>query len=359
MQGVAMSDPKPTRASSAGEVAALRAELHGGGKRLVFTNGCFDLLHVGHVRYLREARALGDALVIGLNSDESVRRLKGEGRPLNSASDRAEVLLALQCVDRVVVFEGDRATALIEEIRPHVYAKGGDYTPDSLNLEERTALDSAGADIRILSLVAGKSTSGTLAKMKADSGRRKRIAVLGSGKGSNLKAILAAEASGKLGAEVALVISDVAGSGVLQLAGERGVFVDPGDHPKRLAAAAQKEIRDRLLAADVDLVVLAGFMRLLKAEVLGVFDGRIINIHPSLLPKFKGVEAWRQALEAGEAESGCSVHYVCAEVDAGEVIAQERVPISDGDTPESLHARIQEQERVLFPATIARVLAEM
>ena len=353
-----MPESNLTTASSAAEVAALRDELAVGGKRLVFTNGCFDLLHVGHVRYLREARALGDALVVALNSDDSVRRLKGSDRPLNSQGDRVEILLALESVDRVVVFDDERATKLIREIRPQIYAKGGDYTVDSLNAEEREALESAGAEIRILSLVAGKSTSGTLAKLNNGRDRKPRIAVLGSGKGSNLRAILDAEADGSLGAEVALVISDVEGSGVLQLAGNRGVFVDPGDNPKRLAASAQKEIRDRLLAAEIDLVVLAGFMRLLKAEVLGAFDGRIVNIHPSLLPKYKGVAAWKQALEAGEEEAGCSVHYVCAEVDAGEVIAQQSVPILEGDTPESLHERIQQVERVLFPATIASLLRE-
>ena len=98
-------------------------------------------------------------------------------------------------------------------------------------------------------------------------------------------------------------------------------------------------------------------MRLLKPEVLDAFAGRIVNIHPSLLPKFKGVEAWKQALEAGESETGCTVHYVCAEVDAGEVIAQGRVPILEGDTPELLHERIQEVERVLYPKTIGEVLA--
>ena len=358
MQGAGMSDPTPTTASTAAEVAALRDELEGRGDRLVFTNGCFDLLHVGHVRYLREARALGDALVVALNSDESVRRLKGEGRPINSAEDRAEILLALECVDRVVVFGEERATGLIETIRPHVYAKGGDYTEESLNPEEREALGSVGAAIRILSLVEGKSTSGTLAKWKGREGGAARIAVLGSGKGSNLESILRAESEGSLGAEVALVISDVEDSGVMRLAGDRGVYVNPGDHPKRLAQAAQKEIRDRLLAADIQLVVLAGFMRLLKAEILDAFDGRIVNIHPSLLPKFKGVEAWKQALEAGESEAGCTVHFVSAEVDAGEIIAQQSVPILEGDTPESLHARIQEVERELYPATIAKVLRE-
>ena len=356
MQGAGMSQAKPTCASPVDEVAALRDELGDRGGRLVFTNGCFDLLHVGHVRYLREARALGDALVVALNSDDSVRRLKGAGRPVNSEADRAEILLALECVDRVVVFGEDRATALIEAIRPQVYVKGGDYTPESLNPEERAALEAAGAEIRILSLVEGKSTSGTLSRLKDGEQGRPRIAVLGSGKGSNLAAIQAAIAAGELPADLALVISDVADSGILRLAGEVGVFVDPGEHPKRLAASAQKEIRDRLLAADVDLVVLAGFMRLLKADVLDEFAGRIVNIHPSLLPSYKGVEAWKQALEAGENEAGCTVHQVTAEVDAGEILAQEAVPILPDDTPESLHERIQVVERRLFPATIAKLL---
>ena len=254
-----MADMNPIAASSAEAVAILRDELERQARRLVFTNGCFDLLHVGHVRYLREARALGDALVVALNSDESVRRLKGDGRPVNTEEDRAEILLALECVDRVVVFGEDRATGLIETIRPQIYAKGGDYTPESLNAEERAALDSVGAQIEILSLVDGKSTTGTLARMRsAEEGDRKpRIAVLGSGKGSNLAAIQGAIACGELDAELALVISDVEDSGVMRLAGEQGVYVDPGDHPRRFATAAQKEVRDRLLAAEVDLVVLA------------------------------------------------------------------------------------------------------
>jgi len=360
MQGAGMADMKPISASSAEAVATLRDGLAREGKKLVFTNGCFDLLHVGHVRYLREARALGDALVVALNSDESVRCLKGDGRPVNTEDDRAEILLALECVDRVVVFGEDRATGLIETIRPQIYAKGGDYTPESLNAEERAALDAVGAKIQILSLIAGKSTTGTLSKLRAaDENRKPRIAVLGSGKGSNLDAIQSAIAVGELDAELALVISDVEDSGVMRLAGESGVFVDPGDHPKRFAAAAQKEVRDRLLAAEVDLVVLAGFMRLLKPEVLDAFAGRIVNIHPSLLPKFKGVDAWKQALEAGETETGCTVHFVCAEVDAGETIAQGRVPILPGDTPEALHERIQEVERVLYPATIGEVLGRL
>lgn len=152
---------------TAGELSARRDALDGEGRRLVFTNGCFDLLHVGHVRYLQQARALGDALAVGLNSDRSVRELKGEGRPINSESDRAEVLAALGCVDYVVIFGEKRATELLQTVRPHVYAKGGDYTPESLDAGEREALAEAGAEVRILPLVPGKSTTSTLERVAA------------------------------------------------------------------------------------------------------------------------------------------------------------------------------------------------
>jgi rfaE bifunctional protein nucleotidyltransferase chain/domain len=132
------------------------------GQRLVFTNGCFDLLHVGHVRYLESARALGEALVVAVNGDASVRALKGPGRPVNSAEDRAEVLAALGCVDYVVIFEGERVTDLIHAVRPQIYAKGGDYTKESLNAEEAWALGEVGAAIHILPLVEGKSTTAIL-----------------------------------------------------------------------------------------------------------------------------------------------------------------------------------------------------
>ena len=128
----------------------------------MFTNGCFDLLHAGHVRYLQAARGLGDALAVGLNGDASVRALKGEGRPINPAADRAEVLAALACVDHVCVFEPVRATDLLRAVRPHIYAKGGDYTPESLDPEEAAALRAAGAEIRILQLVPGRSTTAIL-----------------------------------------------------------------------------------------------------------------------------------------------------------------------------------------------------
>jgi rfaE bifunctional protein nucleotidyltransferase chain/domain len=147
------------------ELSRLRDELDRQGRRLVVTNGCFDLLHAGHVRYLQQARALGDALAVGLNSDSSVRELKGSGRPVNSQDDRAEVLAALGCVDFVSIFEGKRATGFLRTVRPHVYAKGGDYTPDSLDPEERAALAQGGAEVRILPLVPGRSTSAVLERI--------------------------------------------------------------------------------------------------------------------------------------------------------------------------------------------------
>lgn len=154
------------RVVSVDELARLREAMERSGRKLVFTNGCFDLLHAGHVRYLQQARALGDALAVGLNSDRSVRELKGEGRPLNPQDDRAEVLAALGCIDYVVIFDDQRATATIRAVRPHVYAKGGDYTPESLDAEEKQALEDVGALIRILPLVPGRSTTGVLERMR-------------------------------------------------------------------------------------------------------------------------------------------------------------------------------------------------
>jgi rfaE bifunctional protein nucleotidyltransferase chain/domain len=140
-------------------LAAESANLRASGRKLVFTNGCFDLLHAGHARYLGQARVLGDALVVAVNSDDSVRRLKGPSRPVNPASDRAEVLSALRAVDYVTVFEETRVTDLIRQIRPSVYVKGGDYTPETLDPEERAALLECGAEIFILPLVPGRSTT--------------------------------------------------------------------------------------------------------------------------------------------------------------------------------------------------------
>jgi rfaE bifunctional protein nucleotidyltransferase chain/domain len=129
------------------------------GKTVVFTNGCFDILHVGHVRYLAAAKRLGDILVVGLNSDASVRELKGIGRPLNSQEDRAEVMAALEAVDHVIIFAEKRVSHLLRQMRPQIYAKGGDYTVDSLDSGEVVALKEIKARIEILPLVPGKSTS--------------------------------------------------------------------------------------------------------------------------------------------------------------------------------------------------------
>ena len=136
------------------------------GEKLVLTNGCFDLLHLGHVRYLEAARSLGDRLVVAINGDDSVRALKGEGRPLNRERERAEVVAALECVDHVVIFSEVRVTRLLEQVRPAIYVKGGDYTADTLDPEERAALEKTGAQIRILPFEPGYSTSGLIERLK-------------------------------------------------------------------------------------------------------------------------------------------------------------------------------------------------
>jgi phosphoribosylglycinamide formyltransferase 1 len=188
-----------------------------------------------------------------------------------------------------------------------------------------------------------------------------RLGVLGSGKGSNFRAIADAIASGKLNAEVRIVISDVANAPILDLARERGlraVYVTPGKFRTKLEPEAEAEVVHLLREAGADVIVLAGFMRMLKAPALDAFPRRIINIHPSLLPAFPGLEAWKQALAAGATKTGCTVHYVDGGMDTGEVIAQREVPVLPGDTPEMLHARIQVAEHELYPAAIGK-LAEM
>jgi rfaE bifunctional protein nucleotidyltransferase chain/domain len=147
--------------------AAIAADLREKGRRLVFTNGCFDLLHVGHVRYLEAARALGDSLLVAINGDASVRSLKGVGRPLNGEAERAELIAALECVDHVVIFPEVRVTALLQKVRPAIYVKGGDYTEKTLDAEERAALEGAGAEIKIVNFEPGYSTSTLLEKVRA------------------------------------------------------------------------------------------------------------------------------------------------------------------------------------------------
>src|SRR5213594_4058336 len=183
------------------------------------------------------------------------------------------------------------------------------------------------------------------------------IGILGSGKGSNCRAILERIRSGDLAAEARVVISDVLHAPILDIAREFSVanaFLPPGQLRTRLEPEVENELVNMLREARVDLVVLAGFMRVLHTPMLEAFPRRIINIHPSLLPKFPGLEAWKQALAAGEEISGCTVHYVDDKIDHGDIIAQREVAILPNDTPETLHARIQIAERELYPAAIAK-----
>ena len=136
-----------------------------GKKKVVFTNGCFDILHAGHVKYLARARELGDLLVVGLNSDASVKRLKGEARPINSQDDRACVLSGLGFVDYVVIFDEDTAEELIAKVHPAVYVKGGDYTPETL--PEARIVERYGGEVAFIPLVAGKSTTNIIQRMQA------------------------------------------------------------------------------------------------------------------------------------------------------------------------------------------------
>jgi phosphoribosylglycinamide formyltransferase 1 len=187
------------------------------------------------------------------------------------------------------------------------------------------------------------------------------LGILGSGKGSNCRAILESIRSGKLPARPCVVISDVFDAPILEIAREFSVpntYLPPGQFRTRLEPNAEAELVKMLRDADVDLVVLAGFMRVLKSPTLEAFPRRIINIHPSLLPKFPGLEAWKQALTARESVSGCTVHYVDEKIDHGDIIAQREVPILPNDSAESLHARIQVAEHELYPSAIAQLCAE-
>jgi phosphoribosylglycinamide formyltransferase-1 len=180
--------------------------------------------------------------------------------------------------------------------------------------------------------------------------------VLGSGTGSNFVAIADACAAGTVPGEVALVLSDVAEAGILARARERSIparFLSPGKFRTKLDEEAERNYVEALRAAEVDLVVLAGFMRVLKDAFLGAFAGRIVNIHPSLLPSFPGLAAWEQALAHGVRVTGCTVHFVDAGVDSGPIIGQQTVPVLDDDTAETLHQRIHAAEHALYPRCVA------
>ena len=185
-----------------------------------------------------------------------------------------------------------------------------------------------------------------------------RLGILASGKGSNLEALAMACQSGALNASIGIVLSDVADCGALQKATEfglPGVFIPPGAFRTKLDDDAERAYIAALAEARVDYVVLTGFMRILKGEFLRAFERRVINIHPSLLPSFPGLEAWKQALDHGVKVTGCTIHLVDQGIDTGRILAQKAVEIQDDDTPVSLYARIQEAEHELYPATLARI----
>jgi len=186
--------------------------------------------------------------------------------------------------------------------------------------------------------------------------KRLPVGILGSGKGSNCRVILERIRSGDLAADARVIISDVLDAPILDIAREFSVanaYLPPGRFRTRLEPEIEEALVKMLRQAGVHLVVLAGFMRVLHATMLNAFPRRIINIHPALLPKFPGLEAWKQALAAGEIATGCTVHFVDEKIDHGQIIAQREVPILPHDTPESLHARIQGAEHQLYPAAIA------
>ncbi|MBB5352771.1 phosphoribosylglycinamide formyltransferase-1 [Haloferula luteola] len=188
-----------------------------------------------------------------------------------------------------------------------------------------------------------------------------RIGILGSGSGSNLQAIIDAIEAGTLDATLALVLSDVPDAFILERARRHGIptgVIDCHGFKTKFPLESQFQTAADLKSADCDLICLAGFMRLVKDPLLKAFPQSILNIHPSLLPAFPGIAAWRQALDAGVSETGCTVHHVDAGMDTGPILLQAKVPILADDTAESLHARIQVEEHRLYPEAIRLLLKQ-
>lgn len=196
--------------------------------------------------------------------------------------------------------------------------------------------------------------------MQASSSKpgKMRLAVLGSGKGSNFQAILDAIRSGGLNMEVVCVISDVENAFILERARKAGIpalFISAAPHKTKLEGDAEKCYISALRDSGTEIIALAGFMRMLKKGMLTAFPRRILNIHPSLLPAFPGLESWKQALNYGVKITGCTVHFVDEGMDTGPIILQRAVPVLDNDTPESLHARIQVEEHKAYPEALQLV----
>lgn len=181
------------------------------------------------------------------------------------------------------------------------------------------------------------------------------LAILGSGKGSNAQSIMDAIDAGKLNARIVCVLSDVPDAFILERARSRGIpaeYVDCTPFKTKLDGAAEQKAIGLLQRYGADFIALAGFMRMVKPGLLQAFPHRIINIHPALLPAFPGLASWKQALEYGAKVAGCTVHFIDEGMDTGPIIVQRSVPVLDHDTPESLHARIQEQEHIAYPQAL-------
>ena len=186
-----------------------------------------------------------------------------------------------------------------------------------------------------------------------------RLAVLGSGSGTNMQSILDAIRAGTLDAEIRLVLADVEDAFILERARRAGLparFLSAAPYKTKLEGPAEDAYIHAIREAGADTVVLAGFMRIVKPGLLAAFPGRVLNIHPALLPAFPGLHSWKQALDYGAKVAGCTVHLVDAGTDSGPIIVQRAVPILEDDTPETLHARIQEQEHLAYPEAL-RLLA--